>query len=192
MERQARFTGPLWRDFSFRELHTQVFRDLAGYIHVEADELTVPGPHGARSEERDADTEQPAGLDLFDHARRRSLRQGLACLPEQTSKNQGRQPGRDGAKPSPFHHSVPPPRLSRSHSLRDVLWPRRRSHGGSAERHALDRNAVQEPALTGIVVERIVPGAAIVPEGQRPRTPLESIGEFRPRRMLVEVLQERA
>src|SRR5215468_1147303 len=62
---------------------------------------------------------------------------------------------------------------------------------GSAKRHALDRDAVEEPTLAGIVVERIVPSAAIVPEGQRPRAPLESAGELRPCRMLVEVLQER-
>ena len=57
------------------------------------------------------------------------------------------------------------------------------------KRRALDRDAVQEAALAVIVVDREVPGRAVVPQREGTRAPVEAAGEFRPHRMLVEILQ---
>jgi hypothetical protein len=42
----------------------------------------------------------------------------------------------------------------------------------SAQRRALDGDPVHQPPMPGIIIERIVPGAAVVPEGDRARVPL--------------------
>src|SRR5207302_7425750 len=60
------------------------------------------------------------------------------------------------------------------------------------ERCALDRDAVQEAPLALVIVEREMPGRAVVPQGQRALAPPEAAGEFRPRRVPVQVVEERA
>src|SRR5437762_4318326 len=62
----------------------------------------------------------------------------------------------------------------------------------SMRRRALDRDAVQEAALAVIVVEREVPGRAIVPQRQRALPPMEAAGEFGADRVAVEIVEERA
>src|SRR5438067_5349207 len=54
-----------------------------------------------------------------------------------------------------------------------------------------DRRAVHEAALPVIVVDRIVHGAAIVPDGESVSAPAEAASEFRQRRMGVEKIEQR-
>src|SRR4029077_861949 len=61
----------------------------------------------------------------------------------------------------------------------------------SVERRALDRDAVQEAPLAVIVVQREMPGRAVVPQRQRALAPAEAAGEFRPRRMPVQIFEQR-
>src|SRR5579863_8268335 len=63
---------------------------------------------------------------------------------------------------------------------------------GSVERRALDCDAVQQAALAVIVVDREVPGRAVVPQRERPLAPMKPAGEFGPCRVMVEVIEERA
>src|SRR5579863_4068000 len=63
---------------------------------------------------------------------------------------------------------------------------------GSVERRALDRDAVQQAALAVIVVDREVPGRAVVPQRQRALAPMKAAGEFGPRRVAIEVLEQRS
>lgn len=44
---------------------------------------------------------------------------------------------------------------------------------------AVDRDAVHEPALAGVVVERVVIGTAVVPEGDVVGAPAPAAGELR-------------
>src|SRR5215471_10111663 len=62
----------------------------------------------------------------------------------------------------------------------------------SVELPALDCDAVQEAAFALVVVDRVVPGRAVVPEGERAFPPLEAAGEFGPDRVPVEVVEQRA
>jgi len=59
------------------------------------------------------------------------------------------------------------------------------------ERHAIDGDAVHQAALALIVVERIVPGRAVVPERDGALLPAKARLEFRPRCMLAEILEQR-
>src|SRR5438067_5558510 len=57
---------------------------------------------------------------------------------------------------------------------------------------AVDRDAVHQPALTVIIVERVVLDAAIVPERHRPLLPAEAAGEFRLYRVFPQEIEQRA
>src|ERR1044072_1097752 len=59
------------------------------------------------------------------------------------------------------------------------------------ERHTLDRDAMHQAALALVVVQGVVPGRAIVPEGDRALGPGEAGLELRPRRMGVEEVEQR-
>ena len=61
----------------------------------------------------------------------------------------------------------------------------------SVERFAADGDAMQQAAFAVIIVGGIVPCGAIIPEGDGSIAPLEAAGEFGPRGMLVEILEER-
>src|SRR6266567_3755272 len=52
-------------------------------------------------------------------------------------------------------------------------------------------NAMHDAAMPVIVVDRIVLGRAIVPEGERSLRPAEAAGEFRPRLMAEEDIEQR-
>src|SRR5271163_741027 len=51
---------------------------------------------------------------------------------------------------------------------------------------------MQEATLAMIVVDRKVPGRAVVPEGERAFAPMEAAGKLGPHRMPVEVFEQRA
>src|SRR5205814_5884469 len=53
--------------------------------------------------------------------------------------------------------------------------------GGCVEGTAGDGDAVHQTPLAVIVIGGIVPGGAVVPEGNRALTPTEAASEFRPR-----------
>src|SRR5260370_9887414 len=55
--------------------------------------------------------------------------------------------------------------------------------GASARLVARQRHPVHDPAETVVIVDRVVLGAAIVPEGERADRPAEAAGEFGPRLM---------
>src|SRR3954453_22079739 len=61
----------------------------------------------------------------------------------------------------------------------------------SLQRAALDCDTVHQPALAVIVVDREMPGRAVVPQRQRPLPPVEAAGEFGPYRVPVEVAEQR-
>src|SRR5260370_36081943 len=63
--------------------------------------------------------------------------------------------------------------------------------GLSVQGRALDRDAMQEATLAVIVVDREVPGRAVVPQRQRALAPMKAAGEFGPRRVLVEIVEQR-
>src|SRR5689334_10575382 len=63
--------------------------------------------------------------------------------------------------------------------------------GGRSECTAGHGDAVHEPARTVIVVHRIVPGGAIVPEGDRALAPAEARDELRLDGMTIKFLQKR-
>ena len=48
----------------------------------------------------------------------------------------------------------------------------------SVERHALKGNAVHDALLAMVVVESVVPGGPVVPEGNGARLPLKATGEL--------------
>src|SRR5260221_14295228 len=50
---------------------------------------------------------------------------------------------------------------------------------------------MHQATLSVIVIDGVVHGAAIVPEGERARPPSEAAGEFRPRRVGVEEIEDR-
>ena len=58
-------------------------------------------------------------------------------------------------------------------------------------RIALDRDAVHNPAVIGVIVERHVQEAPVVPDAERPRRPADTAGELRSRRMFEEVPDQR-
>src|ERR1700730_6171929 len=62
----------------------------------------------------------------------------------------------------------------------------------SAQLLACDRDAVQEAAFAVVVVDREVPGRAVVPKAERAFPPLEAAGEFGPHRVAVEIIEQRA
>src|SRR5438445_10654311 len=57
---------------------------------------------------------------------------------------------------------------------------------------ALDRDAVQQAALAVIVVDREMPGRAVVPQRQRALAPVKAAGEFGTDRVAIEIVEERA
>src|SRR2546423_1192164 len=59
------------------------------------------------------------------------------------------------------------------------------------QRHALDRDAMHQAALALIVIQRIVPGCPVIPEGDRAFLPFEPGLKFRPRRVLAEEIKQR-
>src|SRR5256885_6737933 len=61
----------------------------------------------------------------------------------------------------------------------------------SARPIAGEGDAVHDAALSMIVVDRIVQGGAIVPEGERARRPAEAAGEFRPHLMTEKEIEQR-
>jgi len=62
---------------------------------------------------------------------------------------------------------------------------------GGFERYAFQGDAVHQPALALIVVDGLVPGAAVVPEGDGAVRPAEAAGVLRLGGVGVEELQER-
>ena len=60
-----------------------------------------------------------------------------------------------------------------------------------AQRYAADRDAVHQALFALIVVDGVVPGGAVVPEGDRTFAPLEAAGEFRPHGMGIEIVKQR-
>ena len=93
-------------------------------------------------------------------------------------------------------------KASRSKSARAIfgdtvkfehLWKsgRRRAREAMAGRVAAHRDAVHDPRLRRIVVDREVLRAAIVPERQRAGLPAEPAGELRPRRVLLQEVDQR-
>src|SRR6266849_9477740 len=63
--------------------------------------------------------------------------------------------------------------------------------GLSVQGRALDRDAMQEATLAVIVVDREMPGRAVIPQRQRALAPMKAAGEFGPRRVLVEIVEQR-
>src|SRR2546430_1834959 len=61
----------------------------------------------------------------------------------------------------------------------------------SMQGRALDRDAMQQAALAVIVVDREMPGRAVVPQRQRALAPMKAAGKFGPRRVMVEVIEQR-
>ena len=53
------------------------------------------------------------------------------------------------------------------------------------------RNAVHQPAITIVVVDRTVPHSTVIPECNGALLPMEAAGEFGTRRMAVKKVQER-
>src|ERR1700730_1771584 len=49
---------------------------------------------------------------------------------------------------------------------------------------------MEQAALAVVVVDREVPGRAVVPEGERAFAPVEAAGEFRPDRVPIEILEQ--
>lgn len=58
------------------------------------------------------------------------------------------------------------------------------------DRLALDRDAVHQAAVAVIVVHGVMPGGAVVPEGDGAIGPLEAVGVFRADRMLIEIIEQ--
>src|SRR3569832_1231338 len=61
----------------------------------------------------------------------------------------------------------------------------------SARPIAGEGDAMHDAALSMIIVDRVVLGRAIVPEGERARRPAETAGEFRPHLMMEEEIAQR-
>src|SRR6266478_2636607 len=55
----------------------------------------------------------------------------------------------------------------------------------------LDRDAMQQATLAMIVVQCEMPGRAVVPQRQRALAPMKAAGEFGPRRVPVEGVEQR-
>src|SRR5688572_28784457 len=53
-----------------------------------------------------------------------------------------------------------------------------------------EREPVQEPAMTGVVVDGVVLRAPVVPEGERARAPAKPAGELRPRLVAEEIVEQ--
>src|SRR5882724_691103 len=56
---------------------------------------------------------------------------------------------------------------------------------------ACQGDAVHHPSMAVIVVDGVVHGTAVVPEGQRPHLPAEAAGEFRPGLVLPQEPEQR-
>src|SRR3546814_4009651 len=69
--------------------------------------------------------------------------------------------------------------------------PPRRQNGPLERTVALDRHAVHDPPGAVQVVDGVMHGAAVVPEGERALAPAEAAGELRTRRRAEQELQER-
>src|SRR4051812_16606630 len=81
-----------------------------------------------------------------------------------------------GLRPAPYALSV------------DAVGQRPRSAG----RIAGQCDSVHRPGEAVVVVDRIVHGAAVVPQGERTDAPPEATRELRPHRMLEQIAQQRA
>src|SRR5215472_9060230 len=109
-----------------------------------------------------------------------------------------------GKPPAGSPHPDPPPSRGRGRADGLCVTSLRERVGGCGFRQILraalcgpsaqllprDRDAVQQAAFAVIVVDREVPGRAVVPEGEGPFPPLETAGEFGPHRVAVEVVEQ--